>query len=167
MLIALHNLQPCLFCGIGWKEVEHTTRLQPDALASDLSSVYLLGKNSSLCRLDSNTPTITYKGIWFEIPMHTQVHVFDLKYLLQKEVTVYASVHQKIFHTFIWRGWNGANASRYGKSGSVTIILSDNLHLISKNFMRFKHKIIFWYYSYWGKTGVKNIKKFDLKKMCM
>lgn len=79
MLIALHNLRPCLFCGIGWKEVEHTTRLQPDALASDLSSVYLLGKNSSLCRLDSNTPTITYKGIWFEVPMHTQV--FDLKNL--------------------------------------------------------------------------------------
>lgn len=146
MLIALHNLRPCLFCGIGWKEVEHTTRLQPDALASDLSSVYLLGKNSSLCRLDSNTPTITYNyihryliwntyaytGIWFEKPIHTQVHVFDLKYLLQKEVTVYASVHQNFFHTFIWRGWNGANASRYGKSGSVTIILSDNLHLISK-----------------------------------
>lgn len=63
MLIALHNQQPCLFCGIGWKEVEHTTRLQPDALASDLSSVYLLGKNSSLCRLDSNTPTIIYTGI--------------------------------------------------------------------------------------------------------
>lgn len=67
MLIALHNQQPCLFCGISLKEVEHTTPLQPDVLVSDLSSVCLLGKNSSLCQLDSNTPTITYKGIWFEI----------------------------------------------------------------------------------------------------
>lgn len=90
-----------------------------------------LGKTQACVNWTVTHLQFTYKGIWFEISSAKRRH------------SICISTSTNFFHTFIWRGWNGANASRYGKSGSVTIILSDKIHLITRNYeVLFKHKII-------------------------